>query len=150
MNVLFTATTSAALADREHQDLIKGFRDQGHIVESLHLFRVMDHIKNNRASQFALVDAIVYKADIEEGFLIFRFPEILQFAEELRGLPGSCAMREGRKWKSIPFVAISEHHSHFAYPGEVRRLDITLVDPRLPPHQVVLEVKEVVDDFMRR
>ena len=42
-------------------------------------------------------------------------------------------MRDGRKWKSIPFIVISDQPYHFGYPDEIRKLNVTIIHPYSVP-----------------
>jgi len=47
-----------------------------------------------------------------------------EIAQKIRALPDSCAMRDGRKWKRIPQIVLTDHgHRHEAYDG----LDVEFV-----------------------
>ena len=59
-------------------------------------------------------------------------------------------MRDGRKWKSIPFILISEQPYHFVFPEEISRLNVTLVHPSPYPLEILLKVRDTVDDYIRR
>jgi hypothetical protein len=65
-------------------------------------------------------------------------------------LPEACAMRDGRKWKSIPFVLISEQPYHFVYPQEISRLNVTLISPSLHTHEIPLKIEDAVDKYIKR
>lgn len=71
--------------------------------------RVTAYLELSLSHSLALVDAIVCIADADtDGFYGGDLLEkALQLASDVRSLPESCAMRDGRKWKSIPFVIFS-------------------------------------------
>jgi len=92
------------------------------------------------ASEFASIDAIVFlEPNKSVGFAegpdgrLTPFPEITPWeahyynaaiSEQIRNLPETCAMRDGRKWKRIPQIVLTEHgHRHEAYDG----LDVEFV-----------------------
>jgi hypothetical protein len=75
------------------------------------LERLMSYLRFDAASTFALVDAIVCDADsnpirFDGRHIERRYPLgiALYIAKVVRELPEHCAMRDGRKWKKIPFV----------------------------------------------
>src|ERR1700722_66301 len=86
------------------------------------------------ASEFASIDAIVFlEPSMEVGFAwgpdgrLRPFPEMTpweghyrnaQISDAIRNLPETCAMRDGRKWKAIPHIVLTEHGNwHEAYDG---------------------------------
>jgi hypothetical protein len=148
MNILFT--TTGHFEDRDHTLLIRTLRDQKHIVEMLPMERVMGYLTFDPVSQRASVDAILCKADTDpEAIAAYTLPRVLKLAAEFRKLPESCAMRDGRKWKSIPFVVISDQPYHFGYPDEIRKLNVTIIHPTPYPQEVISQVKDTVDDYLK-
>jgi Domain of unknown function (DUF4263) len=92
------------------------------------------------ASEFASIDAIVFlQPNMSVGFAegpdgrLTAFPEITPsqahcrnaiISEQIRNLPETCAMRDGRKWKRIPQIVLTQHgNRHEAYDG----LDVEFV-----------------------
>jgi len=59
-------------------------------------------------------------------------------------------MRDGRKWKSIPFVLISDVDYHFTYPAEIERLKIILIRPTLYTSDIIRKISDTVDDYITR
>lgn len=59
-------------------------------------------------------------------------------------------MRDGRKWKSIPFVLISDLDYHFTYPAEIERLKITLARPTPYTSDIIPKISDTVDDYIKR
>jgi hypothetical protein len=91
-------------------------------------------------SEFASIDAIVFlEPNMSVGFAegldgrLIPFPEMTTWeahwrnaiiSKEVRNLPETCAMRDGRKWKRIPQIVLTKHgHRHEAYDG----LDVEFV-----------------------
>lgn len=94
------------------------WRAHHHIVEALPFERLLAYPRFDPGSKWAAVDAIVCKADTDpEGGATYTLPHALMLATDFRNLPESCAMRDGRNWKSIPFIVISEQPFYFGYPG---------------------------------
>lgn len=92
------------------------------------------------ASQFASIDAIVFlRPNMSVGFAerpdgrLVPFPEMMPWeahyynaniSERIRNLPETCATRDGRKWKRIPQIVLTDHGArHEAYGG----LDVEFV-----------------------
>lgn len=89
-------------------------------------------------SEFASIDAIVFlRPSMADGFIQeadgrFTLPEMTAWeahyhnaaiAEKIRNLPENCAMRDGRKWKRIPQIVLTDSWYHEAYDG----LDVDFV-----------------------
>lgn len=149
MNILLTTTGSTE--ERDFKSLLDTWRAHHHIVETMTFDRLMGYLKFGTSSQRAEVDAIVCKADTDpDGIAIYTLNRALKVAEDLRRLPEACAMRDGRKWKSIPFAIISEQPYYFGYPDQVSRLNVTLIRPSPYPTQTLSVVKDAVDDYIKR
>jgi len=111
MNILFTSVN--AMLTVEAQMCLAECRSCYHIVEEITIERVPSYLQFDNASKLALVDAIVCMADTvktayeyERPFYIIDSPldKALRLAADVRNLPETCTMRDGRKWRSIPFV----------------------------------------------
>jgi hypothetical protein len=150
MNILFT--TTGHFEAPNHKLLIGTFRDRKHIIESAPLDRIMGYLKFDPVSKHACIDAIVCKADTDpEGVSTYTLQRFMKFAEEFRKLPESCAMRDGRKWKSLPLIMIADRPPfYFGYPDQIKRLNVTLVQPSPYPQQIVSNVKNIVDAYLER
>jgi hypothetical protein len=101
---------------------------------------IVRHLLFAPASEFASIDAIVFLdpnksvgfAEDPNGRLTL-FPGITSWeahyynaaiSEQIRNLPETCAMRDGRKWKRIPQIVLREQgYQHPAYDG----LDVGVV-----------------------
>src|ERR1039457_3563804 len=59
-------------------------------------------------------------------------------------------MRDGRKWKSIPFIVISDQPYYFGCPEEITRLRVTLLRPSPYPSEILTKVRDTVDDYIKR
>ncbi len=149
LNILLTSTGN--LDDRDHKYLMKTCRDYHHIVETLPLDRLLDYLRVDPGSKWAAVDAIVCKADTDpEGGATYTLPRALKVAAEFRKLPESCAMRDGRKWKSIPFIVISEQPYYFGYPEEIDRVKVTLIRPSPVATDILSKLRDIVDDYVKK
>jgi len=149
MNILLTTTGSSE--DRHFKSLLDAWRAHHHIVETMPFDRLMGYLKFGTSSRWAEVDAVVCKADTDpDGIEIYNLNRTLKLAEDFRRLPEACAMRDGRKWKSIPFAIISEQPYYFGYPDHFLQLNVTLIRPSPYPTQALSLVKEAVDDYIKR
>lgn len=149
MNILLTGTGFPEV--RELESLVQAWRDRYHIIETLPFGRLIDYVKLDPRSRWAAVDAVVCKADTDpEGIIAYTLDRALKLAADFRGLPEACAMRDGRKWKSIPFILISEQPYYFSYPEEISRLNVTIVNPSFYPQETLLKVADAVDEYIKR
>ena len=96
-----------------------------HLVEEMPMERVTSYLRFDPSSSLALVDAIVCAADSpiltmrsnsEGGGIEPTYPleRALWLAEDVRSLPEQCAMRDGRKWRSIPFIIFPSAQTELA------------------------------------
>jgi hypothetical protein len=139
------------IEDHAHKHLVQTLRDNHHIVETMNFDRLIGYLRFDNASTFAAVDAIVCKADTDpEGVATYTLPRAVNLAESFRDVPESCAMRDGRKWKSIPFVLISDLQYHFTYPAEIARLKITLVRPTPYTGDIIRKIRDTVDAYIQK
>jgi hypothetical protein len=135
-----------------------------HAVEQLPMGRVTSYLRLDRASSLAMVDAIVCMADMDAEYsartvrfdlsgdwligdgLFARLDSPLQkalvLADDVRKLPETCTMQDGRKWKSIPFIIFSSRASSAAS----RRLNASILPPS-DPAGAVSAVARVVDKY---
>jgi hypothetical protein len=149
LNILLTSTGN--LEDRAHKHLVTALRDHHHIVETLNFERIIEYLKFDSASKWAAVDAIVCKADTDpEGVATYTVTRAVSLASAFREIPESCAMRDGRKWKSIPFVLISDLDYHFSYPAEINRLKITLIRPTPYTGDIIRKISDTVDNYIQK
>jgi hypothetical protein len=107
VNLLYTCVGN--FETLETQQCVSEWRARYHIVENMPFDRVTAYLRLSPSSGLALVDAIVCMADADtDGFYGDNlFEKAIRLASDVRTLPESCAMRDGRKWKSIPFVIFS-------------------------------------------
>jgi len=135
-----------------------------HAVEQMPMGRVTSYLRLDRASSLAMVDAIVCMADMDAEYsartvrfdlsgdwligdgLFARLDSPLQkalvLADDVRKLPETCTMQDGRKWKSIPFIIFSSRASSAAS----RRLNVSILPPS-DPAGAVSAVARVVDKY---
>ncbi len=98
------------VAHREWPDLLERWRKRGCRIEFIPVDRLIEHLKGPEACSW-LVDAIVCSTSdlVSVGTIAFgsvTTEAIAKLSSDFRQLPDSCAMSDGRKWKSIPLVAL--------------------------------------------
>ena len=128
MNLLFTSVGD--FLTLEARTYLTEWRARSKIVERMPMQYVVPYLRFDIASTLALVDAIVCMADIdtiafaaEEGRpgLDFALEKALVLAGDVRSLPESCSMRDGRKWNAVPFIIFC----HTFGSGVMRSIDGT-------------------------
>lgn len=148
MNLLYTCV--ANIESLETQQCLSAWRARHHIVENMPFDRVTAYLKFSLASSLALVDAIVCMADTDGYFGGQLLQKALALASDVRGLPENCTMRDGRKWKSIPFVIFS----NASVP--TRLMDFALhqknaeVYPVTEPGAAIAAIQDIVDKYHDR
>jgi hypothetical protein len=157
MNILLT---ELGLATLEAQACATQWRDHHHIVEQMPMERIIGYLRFDQGSSLALVDAIVFMADSAWIALAVdddnRLPRMdtplekaLALAEDVRNLPDSCTMSDGRKWKKIP-IAIFMATSTSASWRAQRRAHHATVFPVAHPADALQKVQALVDDYHER
>ncbi len=97
------------------------WRARHHLVEVMPWYKLVNYLRFEVSSALALIDAIVCSANgISIGTFRDREFEMnypleyaLLIAAEVRALPDECTMRDGRKWRSVPFIIFHspvDHH----------------------------------------
>lgn len=120
MNLLLTCSTIPEF-DAASLELWKKFC----VVEWIPGIELVSYLKFAPKAEYALIDAIVFlEPNMAIGFAerpdgtTSLIPEISPWdahalnagiAEQIRRLPESCAMRDGRKWKRIPQIVLTKH-----------------------------------------
>jgi hypothetical protein len=116
MNILFTSVGD--FLTFEAQECLREWKIRYQNVGQMSFERVAAYLRLDPSSALALVDAIVCMADTDmiayswdRDFPALDFPleKALALAKQVRDLPEGCAMRDGRKWRSIPFVIFCGH-----------------------------------------
>ena len=88
------------------------WRAMHHLVEFMPWYKLVRYLHLEISSSLALIDAIVCSPNGTEmtvgkdGPFEMNYPllDALILADDVRKLPNECTMRDGRKWRSIPFV----------------------------------------------
>jgi hypothetical protein len=71
----------------------------------------------------------------------------LRLALDVRSLPEGCAMRDGRKWKSIPFVIFSNAFASSRMVEFARDQKNTQVFPVTPASEAIAAIQAIVDKY---
>jgi hypothetical protein len=139
----------------ELQHHIEVWRQQRHIVETMPIERLTTYLRFDPASAFALVDAIVCGADslfsFENGWVepTYALPFALYVAKDVRRLPEGCAMRDGRKWRTIPFIIFAN-----AGASTVSEMPngVHVLPPLCNPYPLLAlrQIRRHVDDYYNR
>jgi hypothetical protein len=146
---------------------LKEWRATYHVVDQMPMERVTSYLQFEPASALALVDAIVCMADMDAEYtartvrfdlsgdwLLENGPfarldspleKALVLADDVRKLPEPCTMRDGRKWKSIPFIVFSGRADSAAS----RRLNVSIFAPN-DPAGAMSAIAKVVDKYHER
>jgi hypothetical protein len=154
MNLLFTSPND--VLSLEAQGFFEEWRARQHIVEFMPFGRVATYLRFERASSLALVDAIVCMTDplsigsLEDLETIdFPFEKALALAAEVRSLPGSCAMRDGRKWRSLPFVIFGESFGYELAPSGPGQTHAH-IHHSMHPSMTLRTVEKIVSEYQER
>jgi hypothetical protein len=154
VNLLYTTTGN--FQTLETQENIVVWRKKYHIIETLPMEQLTGYLRFDRSSSLALVDAVVCAADtdmIDFGalgpFLSFPIARALKLAEDVRLLPESCAMRDGRKWKSVPFVILYNAANYEMTPGVQQDTHAHLL---IQGHSdlALRQIQTIVDEYQDR
>lgn len=158
MNLLYITIEDDSISDRDGR--VSEWRHRNHIIESFPAERLVSYLRSEISSTLASIDAIVCDADtnlIEFHRGIpepeFRVPlwRAMGIAEAVRNLPENCAMRDGRKWRSIPFIVFAnplECESPVQYPASLA----TILPPYCNryPSLALARIQESVDRYYDR
>ena len=157
MNILLT---ELGLGTLEAQACVTDWRAHHHIVEQMPMGRIIGYLRLDPASSLALVDAIVCMADSAWIALAVdddnRLPRMdsplekaLSLAEEVRNLPDTCTMQDGRKWKKIPIVIFTTESTSATWLAQTRSHHASVL-PAAHPGDALHKVQALVDDYHDR
>jgi hypothetical protein len=156
MNLLFTAVGDFLTLDS--QVCLEVWRSKYQIVVQVPMERVASYIRIDPSSALALVDAIIcmadtdmiaFASDIYYPNLDFPLQKALALAADVRSLPESCTMRDGRKWRSIPFVIFCGTFGSVAGPW-TRQQTHAHVYASSDPITSLNQIQKLVDDYQDR
>ena len=149
MNLLYTTIGYLTLESSEN---IRVWQERSHSVEIMRYQDVANYLHFDPASTLALIDAIVCAADTDlvawasdiEPSYIYPVETALKVADDVSHLPECCAMRDGRKWKTIPFIIICNAGSL----GRAKtHADVLRTEE---PIQALNKIKRIVDEYQNR
>jgi hypothetical protein len=156
VNLLYTTTSD--IQTIESQENIVAWKDKHHIVEFMPLERLTSYLRFDRSSSLALVDAIICSADTDviawgssalNSELNFPLTRALKLAEDVVVLPENCAMRDGRKWKSIPIV-ILHNTPQYEFAPEVQDNQNAHILLQRSADVTLRKIRDIVDDYHAR
>jgi hypothetical protein len=158
MNLLCTSVEDFQTLEFQHD--IDAWRSARQIVECLPFERVVPYLHFSPSAGLALVDAIVCAADGDliafgpDGVpvLTFQLEKAAKLAKDIRNLPECCGMRDGRKWRVIPFIIIcNPGHSYFGLVQEMQKDGHTRILTRFHhlrwPTVLLQQIQIVVDAY---
>jgi hypothetical protein len=156
MNILFTSVDSFPSVETERW--LAEWRARHQLVEQMPMDRVARYLRFEPASARALVDAIVCMADSpliafrgerQRPVLDFPVEKALRLAKEVRGLPEACTMRDGRKWRSIPFAVFGNLWTSEVAIWKQRESHAQIFPPG-DPAAGLKAVQNLVDEYQAR
>jgi hypothetical protein len=114
--------------------------------------RMTAYLRISPMSALALVDAIICFADASNDSLYV--PNLLEkalaLASDVRSLPENCAMRDGRKWKSAPFVIFSRDLTASRMIDFAEQQRNAKVYPITSPPEALAEIQRIVELYHRQ
>ena len=158
MNLLYT--TVGKFDSFQSQELIKELKRHRHIVELLPMEHIIGYLRFAPRSSMALVDAIICDANVDlikldletESFLpTYPLEKALMLAEDVYNLPESCTMRDGRKWRAIPFIIFRNGLDYYQalLAREQTHAQIVFTPYNHPPI-ALRQIREIVDEYQER
>lgn len=122
--------------------------------------RLASYLRFEISSSLALIDAIVCSADAVPISIGANFKPVLNYpldhammlSWDIRDLPESCAMRDGRKWKSVPLILFYSPFEHEIAEYARRETHAHLIPPIFARHALTMEVAiaGIVDQFHKK
>ncbi len=149
MNILFTSLGN--LEDTRHQSTVREWRERHHIVEPMPVDRLLSYLRLT-SSGLAHIDVIVCNAYTEPDGTPRRFTleQAVRVANAVADLPEFIAMRDGRKWKMIPFVILGEKAFHFEQVPELKSRHASILRPDPYTDGQLRRIQEKVDAYHDR
>lgn len=157
MNLLYTSVPGIRSFD--YVDHVAAWRQDHQIVEEFPFDRLAAYLHFYPAASLALTDAIVCLAVAQpiawEGdgpTLQWPVTTAVKFAQDVRNLPESCAMRDGRKWRAIPFVIIRSPAGYYELTAELLRDTHAqfVIQYANFPSVTLRQIKNIVDAYQDR
>jgi hypothetical protein len=113
VNLIFISVAPRLSFDA--QNTVRIWKEMFHVVEEMRHDSLVSYLHFHPAAALAQVDAIVCDCDVATSTWISHIDwtptspveTAIKIADDVRRLPHACAMRDGRKWRSIPFIIIT-------------------------------------------
>ncbi len=158
MNLLYTSVPG--VKSLESEERVEAWRQEHQIVEEFPFERLAAYLHFDPAASLALIDAIVCSAVAQpiawDGFgpMTLQWPvtTAVKLAKDVRNLPESCAMSDGRKWRAVPFVIIRSPMGHYELTDELLRDTHAhfVIEYAHYPSVTLRQIKNVVDSYQDR
>ncbi len=131
--------------------MVQDWQARHHIVETKSADRLLSYLRLG-SSGLAQVDAIVCNADTEPDGVprLFTLEKAVRIANEVADLPAFIAMRDGRKWRMIPFVIIGEKATYFEQVSDLKARHATVIRPNPYTDSLLRSIEGKVDDYHQR
>lgn len=149
MNILLTSVGN--IDDARHRGMVQDWQKRHHIVETIAAERLIGYLRLASAC-LAQIDVIVCNADIEPDGIprLFTLEKAVRIANDVADLPDSIAMRDGRKWKMIPFVIIGEKATYFESVSDLKARHASIVRPNPYTDNLLKTIESKLDDYHHR
>ena len=131
--------------------MVRDWKERHHIVETMPSERLLGYLRLASAS-LAHIDVIVCNANTEPDGLprLFTLNKAVRIANEVAELPESIAMRDGRKWKMIPFVIIGEKATYFEQIPDLKARHASVVSPNPYTDSHLSTIQSKIDEYHQR
>lgn len=158
MNLLYTSVAGVRTSESHQQ--AAAWREEHQIIEEFPFDRLAAYLHFAPAANLAMIDAIVcYAAAAPIAFdkelsVTQRWPvtTAVKLAQEVRKLPESCAMRDGRKWRSVPSIVIRSPMSYYELTEEMLKDTHAhfIVEYAHYPSVTLHQIRNIVDAYHDR
>src|ERR1035437_573076 len=149
MNILFTSL--GYIDDARHRSMVREGQERHHIVEAMPADRLLSYLRLTSAT-LAHVDVIVCNADTEPDGTprLYTLEKAVRMVNQVADLPEFIAMRDGRKWKMIPFVIIGEKAFYFEQVSDLTGRHARVIPPNPFTDGILRRIQEEVDTYYDR
>ena len=158
VNILYTVTRG--FEEYKAEENISNWRREHQIVELMPSNQLVRYLRLETSSCLALIDAIVCSADgvpfsstPERPGIKPNYPleQAISLAWDVRDLPESCAMRDGRKWRSIPFIIFRGIWDHY-WESDAQNLTHAQIEfvPYGHPTVMLNRIRTIVEKYQDR
>jgi hypothetical protein len=149
LNILLTSVGN--VDNPRHQSIGKDWQARHHIVETIPAERLLGYLRLTSAS-LAQIDVIVCNADLNPDSTPtpFALDKAVRIANEVADLPEFIAMRDGRKWRMIPFVIIGEKATYFEQVSDLKAKHASVIRPNPYTDNLLSTIQSKVDDYHQR